>query len=326
MRYLFDDLPEREQRALEDRFFTDDELFDQMLAVEMDLIDAYVQGQLSGEELERFERGFLKSPERRQRVENAKALSHYILNLKEEPGPEAEPSRWHSFLALFSPRAPAMQYAMAALVLIMTVAAIWLIYDRSRLRNELAETRTERTDWQRREQEFKDQEQRLEARERELEQRITEQQSNSNQLAEELRTTREERDRLRREYEQLKREPTGTGEPVIASFVLQPGLTRGGGQSFSIPKNAAMVRLTLHLLASTEDYESYSVTLHSPQGAEVLKRSGLKARGSGAVRTINLSVPARILTEGRNLFSVQGRRSDGTSALVGDYALDLVKK
>src|ERR1051325_10693415 len=73
-RFLLGDLPEEQKAQLEERFFTDDDYFEYMLAVEDELIDDYAQGALTGRERERFETYFLNSPERRSRLEFARAL------------------------------------------------------------------------------------------------------------------------------------------------------------------------------------------------------------------------------------------------------------
>jgi hypothetical protein len=74
IRYLLGDVPEDEQIRIEERFFTDDEYFEQLLALEDDLIDDYVNGELTDREREQFEEYFLASPTRRQRVEFAKTF------------------------------------------------------------------------------------------------------------------------------------------------------------------------------------------------------------------------------------------------------------
>ncbi len=73
-RYLLGELPIEEQRWLEEVFFSDAEAFARLSDIEDDLIDDYVCGDLSRQQRERFEKHFLISPERRERVALAKAL------------------------------------------------------------------------------------------------------------------------------------------------------------------------------------------------------------------------------------------------------------
>ena len=73
--YLLGNLPEAEQVRVEDRAFTDAEYLNALEASESDLIDTYVRGGLSPADRRAFERQFLTSPNRRRKVEFAKALA-----------------------------------------------------------------------------------------------------------------------------------------------------------------------------------------------------------------------------------------------------------
>jgi anti-sigma factor RsiW len=82
--------PEAEQR-LEDRYFADDDLFEQLLAVREELFDAYARGELSEAERARFEQHLLHSPENREELEFARrfagALDHEIAEDDTAPEP-----------------------------------------------------------------------------------------------------------------------------------------------------------------------------------------------------------------------------------------------
>src|SRR5678815_1995557 len=73
-RYLLGELPEDQQVEIEDRAFSDKDYLASITAVENDLIDEYVRGELSAADRQRFETRFLASTERRKRVEFATAL------------------------------------------------------------------------------------------------------------------------------------------------------------------------------------------------------------------------------------------------------------
>ncbi len=77
--YLLGALPEPEQTALENEYLNDDERFEQMLAVETELVDGYVRGTLTGRDLQQFEAHYLAHPDRRARTRFAQAL-HNKLN------------------------------------------------------------------------------------------------------------------------------------------------------------------------------------------------------------------------------------------------------
>ena len=67
-RYLLGELDETDQTAFEQELLIDRGKFDQVWAVENELIDSYVRGEMSGADRERVERHYLASPLHRERV------------------------------------------------------------------------------------------------------------------------------------------------------------------------------------------------------------------------------------------------------------------
>src|ERR1700737_2971919 len=72
--YLLGSLPEGESERLDELSVASQEFAESLSASEKDLIDAYVQGELSGSMLAQFESHYLASPIRRGRVEFAEAF------------------------------------------------------------------------------------------------------------------------------------------------------------------------------------------------------------------------------------------------------------
>src|SRR6187200_2485378 len=75
VKYLLGNLTDEEQVQVEDRAFADADYLSVLEATEADLIDAYVRGELSQPDRRSFEFRFLTSPERRRKVEFARALA-----------------------------------------------------------------------------------------------------------------------------------------------------------------------------------------------------------------------------------------------------------
>src|SRR5215831_2440207 len=82
VKYLLGDLSQEEQVQVEDRAFADPDYLVVLQSVEVDLIDAYVNGELSPEERRGFERQFLASPERRRKVAFARDLARVAAEAK----------------------------------------------------------------------------------------------------------------------------------------------------------------------------------------------------------------------------------------------------
>lgn len=77
-RYLLGQLDDPEQQKLEERLFTDDELFELLSVIEDELIDDYLDDELSADERTRFDAYFLCSPERHRQLRLAMAFKNYI--------------------------------------------------------------------------------------------------------------------------------------------------------------------------------------------------------------------------------------------------------
>jgi anti-sigma factor RsiW len=67
-RYLLGELAEPEQQRFEESYLADGAIFDELLRVEAEVIEGYLQNMLTPDQRERFERHFLRSDERRARV------------------------------------------------------------------------------------------------------------------------------------------------------------------------------------------------------------------------------------------------------------------
>jgi len=129
---------EREHRERE--YFEDEDAFQEMLAAEDDLIDAYARGELVGEEQRRFEKSFVSSFRGRDRVQFARAFAGAL----SDPQPVKTKHRgtWlDGFKILQSPGL--LRTAMIAAVMVFVVVLTWLVIDRWRMTNELRDLRLE---------------------------------------------------------------------------------------------------------------------------------------------------------------------------------------
>ena len=74
VRYLLGELQETDRIRIQERSFSDDDLFERLLEAENDLIDGYARGELAGPERELFEKAVLPRESTRQRLTFAGAL------------------------------------------------------------------------------------------------------------------------------------------------------------------------------------------------------------------------------------------------------------
>src|SRR5262249_35462076 len=92
--YLLGTVPEADQLTLAERFFVDEELFDQLMAVQADLVDAYVRDRLAPDEAQGLESYLYRLPDGRHKIAVAQALMK--IGAEEQPGAatELQPSSW----------------------------------------------------------------------------------------------------------------------------------------------------------------------------------------------------------------------------------------
>src|SRR5262245_1676843 len=74
VQYLLGSLSEEETESFDELCFVDDEFAERLSAVENDLVDTYVRGELSSRNLERSDSHYLASPRRREKVIIARAF------------------------------------------------------------------------------------------------------------------------------------------------------------------------------------------------------------------------------------------------------------
>src|SRR5882724_2245299 len=75
--YLLGELSDQERDRVEDKYFADSAFHERLLVLEEELTDSYVRGALSPEQRRHFEEWFLRTPERKQGLEFARALAGY---------------------------------------------------------------------------------------------------------------------------------------------------------------------------------------------------------------------------------------------------------
>jgi CHAT domain-containing protein/tetratricopeptide (TPR) repeat protein len=84
-RFLLGDLPPDEQERIEIRLLEDGDFQEVIQAAEFDLIDDYIRGDLTAEDVRRFERVFLNSPARRRKLATARILLNSNAEVAESP-------------------------------------------------------------------------------------------------------------------------------------------------------------------------------------------------------------------------------------------------
>jgi hypothetical protein len=303
MQYLLGALSEPETERLDELSFTDDKFAESLQSAEHDLVDAYVQDELSATELERFNSYYLSTPLRQKKVAFARALQTLDRREAETPVPSprsSERRRSWFFERLATPR---FAWGLSTAVVVLLIVGGALLYQNIRLRRQIAETQSRREALLQREQE-------LQA-----------------QLSSERTRTENELTHLREELARLEKEralpsPLPAQSSPVFSFVLRPPL-RGVGSvpSFTVPAKTETVSIQLGL--ESTHASAYRVSLIDPSGQSFWRSNTLKLRPNE--RNLKVSFAANLLKPQTYVLQVMAFSENGTSEIVGDYPFRIVR-
>ena len=125
-KYLLGEADEAEREAIESMIFTNDELFEELLVVEDEVIDEYLNDKLSPEVRSRFENRFLAAPERLEQLQFARVFDRYVSSQTAASTPTPTPSHGWVYGLYSSP----VRVAVAALLLVVVALGVWQIFFR----------------------------------------------------------------------------------------------------------------------------------------------------------------------------------------------------
>jgi hypothetical protein len=297
IKYLLGYLTEEEQVRVEDRAFKDHDYLGSLNAAEADLIDAYVHGHLPRHDRRAFEHRFLHSAQRRGKVEFAQAFAR--LTLETTPGSAPKPaSGWWSWLDPVRAWNPALSFASVAGVTISIAGVSWLVIENASMQSRLALLQTQR--------------QQLEYRTRGLERQLSDAHTQAEALTAQAQKRLSERE---------------TRQPMIASLVLTPGLSRAASKEerLVIGRRAQVVKIEIQL-ESRDDYPSFRADLRTQSGKDILSFGDLPRRGSSNTRVVWMDVPANALETGEYELSLKGLRDGQDPEEIGYYYFRVQKR
>ncbi len=285
-------------------------------AREKDLIDSFVQGELTGAYLHRFETHYLISPLRREKVLFAKALQGYAakklsaIEMVSTSSLAAISERskggiagFLSSLNIFGGSKPMFGFALAAAALIVVSVGGWMIVKNltgSRSGVEVASNpgvnMTEPVA--------------LPSPSLANSEIPVHQNPLPNPSPQPTPTP--------------KLQVTPPIKPLIASLVLAPPLRGGQVPSLSIP--AGTDRAAIRLELESDDFKFYSVELRDSATGRMIWHSGrVNTTVAGNAKFLNVTVPVKTLNPVPYTLSVSGMSPNGQAERVGDYSFRVMR-
>lgn len=309
--YLLGELPEDEKLNLEEQFFTRDDSFKQLLALEDELRYDYAQGGLTSQQRRQFEQRFLTLPGGPQRVAVAKAVLDTVAEMEPVKAPvravvaEEKPSFFQSLMALFGLQNLTMQFAMTAASIVLLFGGAWLLYQTVKLRSQVQQLEVARVE-----------------QEQQLTQQVNEQSARGEQLKAQLETERRKREALEQELARQKAQAARTiDQPptlptTLLSFLLTPGLSRDidSTKRLTIPSGTTQVRLQLRLKRPGH-YQSYQAVLQTLDGVNLWSRNLPHSAG----QVVTLTMPAKLVLPGDYVVVLKGKTASGQMEEIDEY-------
>ncbi len=288
-RYLLGELSESERSALEEKYFTDPQVFDQVLKTESELVDDYARDQLSKETRERVEKYFMVHPSLAQRLKFATALTTRVdQSVARTEKPETE-SWWQGLLASLR-GGPTLKFSMVLVTMLILLGGVWFFVERGRRQREAQLQAVQEAQLQ---------------RGREQSQQAADERKREEELA-------AERERLARNSQE-KPTPSPNPQSRFVSLALTVGGVRGGNnsqiQNLIIPPDTTQAHLLLNL--KTNDFPTYSATLQTIAGKEIFRQSNVKPRRGTTGPSFTFIVPANKLASGDYVLTLRGVSSEG---------------
>ena len=303
--YLLGALPEAEAERLHELSITDEEFARRLDAVENDLVDAYVRGELSEENLKQFKAFYLSSPKRRQKVQFAEGLLALERRVATAPAsvkesaapvsPSRQPSPDRSSLLVPAVSRFRFQWGLAAAALALLVTGAYLLFQNLELRKQLSEAQSQHVP---------------DPRVRELEKQLDQE--------------RAARDEARKELEQARESQAKLDQMKIVSVLLPPPM-RGPGSIPTVAIHPGTDLVVLVLPLESDEFPAYRAKLKDPAGNHVLWSSAVLTASSGGERkTVSIGFRAGLLKQQNYIVNLTGVSGHGAREVIAGYPFRVV--
>jgi hypothetical protein len=295
-RYLLGELSDQEQTELEGLLLNNESYRNQITAIEKELIDEYVRGELPPTKLRNFQQHFLVPESRRRQVQ----FSNAFMKVAERRTVAGVPSlslsphqnAWQSLKSRFVHRPHfALTFSAVALLLVVIGGAFLLMRTSKQPGEEQAQHQA------------------------------TPQVSPSIQKQATPELTPEHR-----AQDQSSPSTNKPSEPLIASLLLLPGTSRSAENRPQLAIGSTTTRAQFRILIeSGDEYPTYSVELASSNGILVRRQTGLRATATRAGNVVTMTVPSQILPVGNYELTLKGINTSQAASPIGYYNFRVVR-
>jgi hypothetical protein len=305
-KYLLGLLSEKQQQNIEETFFTDEQQFEKMLAAEEDLVEAYINNDLSSREKKQFETLLMPQAKWRQRVATVKALKQVVheekaaARLSQKSAFSIYFERGRGWLAALLPPKRVYALSYAVMLLFVATAGFYTIQNVQDMQGQLVV--------------LQQQNKNLAQTETELRSELQGQTARTNEVAAMLETEQQQRQMLQEE-----------SRPAAPRFYLQPGVQRDAeGQKRLLLPDTDVMRLEL-LTDVQLDYAGYRAVVKTVSGFEVWSSARLDADDVRDNNAVVLELPTTLFGHEDYLLTLRGVAQNGDIETIYTYFFSMIE-
>ncbi|MBX7174054.1 MAG: hypothetical protein K1X72_23990 [Pyrinomonadaceae bacterium] len=291
-KYYLGELGEIEANDLEEELAVSAELTESAQIIEDELIYAYLQGGLSANERLHFEKNYLLTPARYEKLKSAQI---FLKNVQAKPveiiGAESKIPFWQKLLGSFS-LSKALAFTALAVLLLGGVFVLWL--NRQNKKEETVQITPTGSPTP------------IIADKTESPSPISENinQPNKNVAVKTPTPSTPTPTPTPKTTEPIK--------PTLATFTLFPGTLRSNGEQFlKITPNVGKINLNLSLPKDSAKYATYQATVKTADGETIFTTSNLKS--------LNLNLPADKLSNQTYIIFLEGKSPEKPAESIAEY-------
>ena len=284
-RFLLGQLPADQLGQIEEQAFEDPDTLALLESVEDDLIDEFIQDELSPDEKQRFENHFLTLPGRKSNLKVSRLVQHHFSYETPKPVPENE---GFSFFGLFTVSPQALRISLTAAALLIGLAiAIWL-YQRSRELQQPAPVQ------------------------------VRKEEASPSTPGPVISPTIQPTPQLTENDENQPPAPQKPRPEALVAVLMPSEGIRGDNQPLTLTQRPT-VSVELALI-NQPAYKSYEATLQSEDGKVLKIWTNLHAKELQSGTGLPISIPSALLEPDEFYqISVRGRAADGNIKQVANY-------
>ena len=304
--YLLGSVSARASEQIEIDLLRDDAAFEQLLAIEDELIDEYVRRRLSAADEARFLEYFQKVPGGPEKVKFARTLDRYLSQASIDQA-SADNVGWAQRGTWQRLRQGSLRpVAAAATLAVICGGGLWTLSSMRDMRSQFQEARLNVM---------------------ELDRRLVAEQARNEELVRTLQEVSQERMRLDRELSAARNSRDNLATPLSPpSFQLIAGTLRttSAARVLQFPMDVPLIELRLDL--ALDAYATYEAALVDAEGNELMMIRQLDTLEMEEQWVVLVPMPTQLLKPGDYYVSLSGSPSDGAREALGRYAFRIPRQ